>query len=223
MTQVFPGGNYDEKRDESYQMTAIREAFEETGLLLASPTMPESNGTRRLSDAVLDAMRASIHAEETFFDDFLKKYGLIADVEALHPFTEWITPLGPPRCVYSTRTIPTCVHRINSVSSPLHTTQSIPRTVLHHILVLLFTTSLPANSRLQRAKARSDRDAIRASPRRARGTPCQENRAPASTALHPHHTCRYPRRALGNVAATRAREPIIGRCVWTNGRSSQSW
>ncbi|KAH9981150.1 NUDIX hydrolase domain-like protein [Lactifluus volemus] len=94
---VFPGGNYDEKRDESYQMTAIREAFEETGLLLASPTMPESNGTRRLSDAVLDAMRASTHAEETFFDDFLKKYGLVADVEALHPFTEWITPLGPPR------------------------------------------------------------------------------------------------------------------------------
>jgi 8-oxo-dGTP pyrophosphatase MutT (NUDIX family) len=102
-------------------MTAIREAFEETGLLLASPTMPESNGTRRLSDAVLDAMRASIHAEETFFDDFLNKYGLVADVEALHPFTEWITPLGPPRCVYSTRTTPTCVHRLDSVSSSPHT------------------------------------------------------------------------------------------------------
>jgi len=90
---VFPGGNYDEKQDDSCQMTAIRETFEETGLLLASST---SNAP--LSDATaLDGSRESIHAGKTLFRDFLKQHSLSADVKALLPFTEWITPLGYPR------------------------------------------------------------------------------------------------------------------------------
>lgn len=89
---VFPGGNYDEKQDESYQMTAIRETFEETGLLLA--TSP--SGTPP-SDVVLDASRESINAGKTLFGDFLRRYALVADAKALLPFTEWVTPLGTPR------------------------------------------------------------------------------------------------------------------------------
>jgi 8-oxo-dGTP pyrophosphatase MutT (NUDIX family) len=97
-TQVFPGGNYDEKQDESYQMTAIRETFEETGLLLASRTMP-SGSKAAPSEAILDGSRVSIHAGRTLFSDFLRQHALAADVDALLPFTEWITPLGLPRCV----------------------------------------------------------------------------------------------------------------------------
>ncbi|KAH9996836.1 hypothetical protein BJV77DRAFT_1059248 [Russula vinacea] len=85
---VFPGGNYDEKQDESYRMTAIRETFEETGLLLASAT---SAGVPPPSEAV--------HSHgKTLFRDFLRQHALSADVEALLPFTEWITPLGISRC-----------------------------------------------------------------------------------------------------------------------------
>lgn len=74
-------------------MTAIRETFEETGLLLASST------SRPLpSDAVLDASRESIHTGVTLFRDFSKQYALSVDLKALLPFTEWITPLGSPRC-----------------------------------------------------------------------------------------------------------------------------
>ena len=73
-------------------MTAIRETFEETGLLLASGVLPQS-------EAVLDASRESIHTGSTFFRDFLKQHALSADVQALLPFTEWITPLGSARCV----------------------------------------------------------------------------------------------------------------------------
>ncbi|KAI9466357.1 NUDIX hydrolase domain-like protein [Lactarius psammicola] len=89
---VFPGGNYDEIQDESYQMTAIRETFEETGLLLA--TSPSGSPP---SEAVLDAERESINARKTLFGDFLRRYALVADVKALLPFTEWVTPLGSPR------------------------------------------------------------------------------------------------------------------------------
>lgn len=106
----FPGGNYDEKQDESYQMTAIRETFEETGLLFASatseseselprshsqsPSPPSPSLSLSLSEAALDASRESIHTGRTLFRDFLKQHALSANVKTLLPFTEWITPLG---------------------------------------------------------------------------------------------------------------------------------
>ena len=79
-------------------MTAIRETFEETGLLLASRSA--KSGVPPPTEAVLDASRESIHTGRTPFRDFLKQHALSADVQALLPFTEWITPLGIPRCVY---------------------------------------------------------------------------------------------------------------------------
>jgi len=98
---VFPGGIYEEKQDESCQMTAIRETFEETGLLLASPTSKPFP-----SDSILDASRESIHTGRTLFGDFLKQNALSVDLKALLPFTEWITPVGIPRrfrtCFYVT-------------------------------------------------------------------------------------------------------------------------
>ena len=89
-------------------MTAIRETFEETGLLLASESasatskfeseLPQqSPPSLSLSEAALDASRESIHTGRTLFRDFLKQHALSANVKALLPFTEWITPLGYPR------------------------------------------------------------------------------------------------------------------------------
>ena len=93
-------------------MTAIRETFEETGLLLASATSESGeqlplpvlsqSSPPSLSEVALDASRESIHTGRTLFRDFLKQHALSADVKALLPFTEWITPLGYSRCVRST-------------------------------------------------------------------------------------------------------------------------
>jgi len=89
---VFPGGNYDVKQDSSLQMTAIRETFEESGLLIAS-----SGNSSLPQDSVLDEAREAIHAQRTNFQTFLGEHHLTVDMSSLLPFTTWVTPISAPR------------------------------------------------------------------------------------------------------------------------------
>jgi hypothetical protein len=85
--KVFPGGNYDEQQDESLALTAIRETFEESGLLMASSlnkSIPD--------EAILNKARIQVHSQNLAFQTFLSEHQLKADVSSLLPFTQWITP-----------------------------------------------------------------------------------------------------------------------------------
>lgn len=84
---VFPGGNYDAKQDTSLAMTAIRETFEESGLLIAS-----NASSIDLDNASLDEGRRAVHTEKTDFQTFLRGHSLKLDLASLHPFTTWVTP-----------------------------------------------------------------------------------------------------------------------------------
>ncbi|KAG1754326.1 NUDIX domain-containing protein [Suillus lakei] len=68
---VFPGGNFDAKQDTSLRWTAIRETFEEAGLLLALSDTPST---------LLDV-------------DFTQA----REATALLPFTTWVTPPSAAR------------------------------------------------------------------------------------------------------------------------------
>jgi 8-oxo-dGTP pyrophosphatase MutT (NUDIX family) len=69
---------------------AVRETFEETGVLLSVPS------------ADLSAARADVEAGRLSFGVMLRDNGLAVDTAALHPWTRWVTPAGEVRR-YDTR------------------------------------------------------------------------------------------------------------------------
>ncbi|KAI3319718.1 hypothetical protein HD806DRAFT_525377 [Xylariaceae sp. AK1471] len=108
---VFPGGNLsdfhdgsvpppgDTKRHEdslAYRLGAIRETFEESGILLAREGSKDGP-LLNLPTAERDKVRKSIYENEISFGKWLESVGGIADMDNLLPFTRWITPPGPPK------------------------------------------------------------------------------------------------------------------------------
>ncbi|KAG5981142.1 hypothetical protein E4U55_003252 [Claviceps digitariae] len=105
---VFPGGNLDAFHDghipepdsldrhrdgPAYRMGAIRETFEETGILLAT----KDGALVNLSKEKRDEARTKIHNNNVKFGDFLTSIGAVADTANLIPFTRWITPVSVPK------------------------------------------------------------------------------------------------------------------------------
>ncbi|KAI0839201.1 hypothetical protein F5Y06DRAFT_295819 [Hypoxylon sp. FL0890] len=108
---VFPGGNLsdfhdgtvpgpdDPKRHEDslpYRLGAIRETFEESGILLAREGSIDGKPLS-IPSSERDKARRAIYKNEIRFVEWLQSVGGVADTENLLPFTRWITPLNQPR------------------------------------------------------------------------------------------------------------------------------
>src|ERR1700759_3310207 len=113
---VFPGGSVDkndreiiahpelysggEGRDEanlSFRIAAIRETFEESGILLARP-----KGSKALVDAkrageIEAAHRADLTERKITFFKVLTDNGMLLALDQLVPYAHWITPEGMPK------------------------------------------------------------------------------------------------------------------------------
>src|SRR5712672_2736087 len=113
---VFPGGSVDKGDQEiiarpelysggdgldgatlSFRIAAIRETFEESGILLARP-----RGSKALVDAkrageIEAASRAALCEGKTTFLKVLTDNGMLLALDELVPYAHWITPEGMPK------------------------------------------------------------------------------------------------------------------------------
>jgi 8-oxo-dGTP pyrophosphatase MutT (NUDIX family) len=86
----FPGGRVEPTDGEDpARGAALREAFEEAGLLL---------GTGRVDDGFdTEAWRAAVYDGTATLDDAAAAAGLVLDPESLRFLARWVTPPGGPR------------------------------------------------------------------------------------------------------------------------------
>ena len=85
---VFPGGTVD-PTDESVEMTAIRETFEESGVLFAAGS--------RTDQTLLEQDRHALIEHRTTLADALARHRLVAQPHLLRLWSRWITPEFEPR------------------------------------------------------------------------------------------------------------------------------
>ncbi|KAI1128724.1 hypothetical protein F5Y10DRAFT_240086 [Nemania abortiva] len=108
---VFPGGNLsgfhdgaipppgDAKRHVdslAYRLGAIRETFEESGILLAREGSKDGP-LLNLPTSERDKARKAIYENSINFGKWLESVGGIADTDNLLPFTRWLTPTTMPK------------------------------------------------------------------------------------------------------------------------------
>ena len=106
---VFPGGNVSKDdgnipaptedarhRDSTtYRMAAIRECFEESGILLAKKKGSQS--LLQVEERDRENARHAIHEGKLNFQAWVDQMGGSPDLDGLTPFTRWVTPTNVPK------------------------------------------------------------------------------------------------------------------------------
>src|SRR5712672_1523754 len=96
-SELYSGGDGLDEATISFRIAAIRETFEESGILLARP-----NGSKALVDAktasVIEAAhRADLCDSKITFLKVLADNGMVLALDELVPYAHWITPEGMPK------------------------------------------------------------------------------------------------------------------------------
>lgn len=96
---VFPGGAVDATDwAPRHRVAAVRESFEEAGVLLArTRSTDEMFIPERGQIPALDHDRHRLLADQVTFAEVLAAHDAVADLDALATFGHWITPPGAPR------------------------------------------------------------------------------------------------------------------------------
>ncbi|TCC19715.1 NUDIX hydrolase [Kribbella speibonae] len=79
----------------AYVAAAVRETFEESGVLLAGPSKDSVVGDTTGAD--WEADRVALETRELGFSDFLHRRGLVLRADLLGPWAHWITPEFEPK------------------------------------------------------------------------------------------------------------------------------
>jgi 8-oxo-dGTP pyrophosphatase MutT (NUDIX family) len=113
---VFPGGSVDKGDQEiiarpelysggegldasslSFRIAAIRETFEESGILLARPRGSSSLVEARRAAEIEAVHRAALCEDKTTFLKVITEHEMLLALDELVPYAHWITPEGMPK------------------------------------------------------------------------------------------------------------------------------
>ena len=113
---VFPGGSVDRNDTEiiarpelytsgegldaaalSFRIAAIRETFEESGILLARPRGSKALVDVKRASEIEAAHRADLNDHKTTFLEILTHNQMVLALDELLPYAHWITPEGMPK------------------------------------------------------------------------------------------------------------------------------
>jgi 8-oxo-dGTP pyrophosphatase MutT (NUDIX family) len=95
--ELYSGGEGLDETELSFRIAAIRETFEESGILLVRP-----KGSKALVDAkrageIEAAHRADLNEGKVTFPEVLTDNGMLLALDELVPYAHWITPEGMPK------------------------------------------------------------------------------------------------------------------------------
>src|SRR5271154_5220131 len=113
---VFPGGSVDkgdkeiienrdlcsggeglDAADLSFRIAAIRETFEESGILLARPKGSKALVDAKRASEIEAAHRVDLNDRKITFLQVLTDNGMVLALDELVPYAHWITPEGMPK------------------------------------------------------------------------------------------------------------------------------
>src|ERR1700744_1560160 len=95
--ELYSGGEGLDAADLSFRIAAVRENFEESGILLARPQGSTSLVDARRAAEIEAGHRAALCESKTTFPKVLADNKLSLALDELVPYAHWITPEGMPK------------------------------------------------------------------------------------------------------------------------------
>src|SRR5216684_8949233 len=95
--ELYSGGEGLDTASLSFRIAAIRETFEESGILLARPRESKALVDARRAGAIEAAHRTALCEGKTTLLKVLTDSGMLLALDELVPYAHWITPEGLPK------------------------------------------------------------------------------------------------------------------------------
>ena len=95
--ELYAGGEGDDAEALSFRIAAVRETFEESGILLARPRGAKSLVEAGRAAEIDGRHRAALAERKTTFLDVLAESNVVLALDQLVPYARWITPEAMPK------------------------------------------------------------------------------------------------------------------------------
>jgi 8-oxo-dGTP pyrophosphatase MutT (NUDIX family) len=96
-SELYSGGEGLDEANLSFRIAAIRETFEESGILLACPKGSKALVDARRAREIEAAHRSELNEGKITFLKVLTDNGMMLALDELVPYAHWITPEGMPK------------------------------------------------------------------------------------------------------------------------------